>query len=79
MDLERIGPPWKPGEMVTMAACHEPGPRLDVSCGQAGCGIGEGEGSHRNGSKLATATSRGHTFGCGFHGLTVSGRMVDSG
>ena len=27
-------PPWKPGERVTMAACHEPGLRLGVSCGR---------------------------------------------
>ena len=33
MDLERIGPPWKPGERVTMAACHDPCLRLGVSGG----------------------------------------------
>lgn len=40
MDLERIGPPWKPGEWVTMAACHEARPALGRVGRPGGCGAG---------------------------------------
>lgn len=40
MDLERIGPPWKPGEWVTMAALGGPCLRLGMSCGRSGLSDG---------------------------------------
>ena len=74
MDLERIGPPWKPGEVVTMAACHDPACAWRV-VRPGGLVYWGKEEIHRDGSKLATATSRGHTLGWLGHSHDTSGTI----
>jgi hypothetical protein len=58
-----------------MAACHEARPALGRVVRPGGLVYWGKEGIHRDGSKLATATSRGHTFGWLGHSHYTSGTI----